>query len=332
MVTNKEVADKLYQIADLLEIRDVRFEPVAYRRAARSVEDESQDLSELYKLGGVDALRKIDGIGQGISSNIEYMLTHRGKSDKLNGLLKDISKGVLDMLKIPGMGPKKVKRLYSELKIDSLVKLKRAAKLGKIRELSGFGEKSETDILTNINRQKKKFNRVPYAEALPIANKFLNELKKSKFVKKIGYMGSLRRKRPTVGDIDILIASDKPKIVMKKFTSIKGVTRILVQGDTKSSILFDGTLQIDLRIVPEKSYGSAAQYFTGSMEHNVLLRRIAIKKGFKLSEWGLFNRETDEQIETKTEGSVYRKLGFKLIPPERRIGGNEFRAFSLEKN
>ena len=145
-------------------------------------------------------------------------------------------------------------------------------------------------------------------------------------------MGSLRRKLSTVGDVDILVASDNSSAVMNKFTKIKGVTHVLVQGTTKSSVLFDGTLQIDLRIVPEESYGSAAQYFTGSMEHNVLLRRIAIKRGFKLSEWGLFNRETDKKIETKTESAVYRKLGLKLIPPERRIGGNEFSAFSLEKN
>ncbi len=332
MVTNKQVAEKLYQIADLLEIQDVRFEPVAYRRAARSVEDESQNLSELYKLGGIEALQKIDGVGRGISGNIEYMLNHNGKSDKLNGLLKNISKGVLNMLKIPQMGPKKVKRLYSELNIDSLAKLKRAAKSGKIRELSGFGEKSETEILNNIDRRKKNLNRVPYSAALPIANKFIKELGKLKSVKKIGYMGSLRRKLSTVGDVDILVASDNSSAVMNKFTKIKGVTHVLVQGTTKSSVLFDGTLQIDLRIVPEESYGSAAQYFTGSMEHNVLLRRIAIKRGFKLSEWGLFNRETDKKIETKTESAVYRKLGFKLIPPERRIGGNEFRAFSLEKN
>ena len=332
MVTNKEIADKLYQIADLLEIKDVRFEPVAYRRAARSIEDESQDLSELYRLGGVKALKEIDGIGQGISGNIEYILNHAGKSDKLNVLLKDISKGVLDILKIPGLGPKKVKRLYSELDIDSLTKLKKAAKTGRIRDLSGFGEKSETEILRNINRRKKNLNRVPYSEALLIANKFIKELKKNKSVKKIGYMGSLRRKKTTVGDVDILVASNKPNEILKKFTNIEGVTRVLVKGETKSSVLSDGTFQIDLRIVPEKSYGAAAQYFTGSMEHNVLLRRIAIKKGFKLSEWGLFNRKTDEQIETTTESAVYRKLGLKLIPPERRIGGNEFSAFSLEKN
>ena len=332
MVSNQDVAKKLYQIANLLDIKDVRFEPIAYRRAARSVEDESQDLNKLYKLGGIDSLQKIDGVGKGISHNIEYMLKNRGKSDKLNSLLKEISKGVLDILQIPGVGPKRAKRLYHELGIDSLSKLNKFAKSGRLRELPGFGERSEKEILKNINRKKKNINRITYFEALPIAKKFVTELEKIKSVEKIGYMGSLSRKKLSVGDIDILVASSKPVEIMNKFGKIRGVTRVIVKGNTKSSVLFEGTLQIDLRVVPLQSYGAAAQYFTGSVEHNIILRRIAIKQGYKLSEWGLFDRKTNKRIETKLESSVYRKLGLKLIPPERRIGGNEFRAFSLEKN
>ena len=169
MVTNKQVAEKLYQIADLLEIKGVRYEPIAYRRAARSVEDESQDLAGLFKLGGIKALQDIDGVGKGISGNIEYMLKHGGKSDKFNSLTKDVSKGVLDILQIPGMGPKKVKRLYQELGINSLAKLKSAAKKGKIQTLDSFGERTEKEILRNIERKKKSQNRIPRNEALPIA-------------------------------------------------------------------------------------------------------------------------------------------------------------------
>jgi len=332
MITNKDVAEKLYQIADLLDIQDVRFEPIAYRRAARSVEDESQNLNKLYKLGGVEALRELDGVGKGISKNIEYILTHKGKSDKLNNLFKEISKGVLDILQIPGLGPKKVKRLYSELKIDTITKLKLAAKGGKIQRLDGFGERTETEILNNLNRKKKSQNRISIIAALPIAKKIVKLLKNHKAIQKVDYMGSLRRKKATIGDIDILVSSNNPKKVMDFFTQMSTVTKILVRGDTKSSILFEGYLQIDLRVVPPKSYGTAAQYFTGSVEHNVLLRKIAIKQGYKLSEWGLFDRKTGDQIETRTESSVYLKLGLKLIPPERRIGGNEFSAFSIEKN
>jgi len=332
MVSNQDIAKKLYQIANLLAIKDVRFEPIAYRRAARSVEDESQDLKKLYKLGGIGSLQKIDGVGKGISHNIEYMLKNKGKSDKLNSLLKEISRGVLDILQIPSVGPKRAKQLYHELGIDSLPKLKKFAKTGKLREIPGFGEKLEKEILKNIDRKKKNIDRITYSEALPIARYFVNKLKKNESVERIGYMGSLRRKKSTVGDIDILVASSKPIEIMNKFVIMKGVTRVIVKGNTKSSILFEGTLQIDLRVVPLKSYSTAAQYFTGSVEHNIILRRIAIKLGYKLSEWGLFDRKTNKQIETKIESSVYRKLGLKLIPPERRIGGNEFSAFSLEKN
>lgn len=332
MVTNKKVAEKLYQIADLLEIMDVRYEPIAYRRAARSVEDESQDLAELYKLEGIKALRDIDGVGKTISENIEYMLKYKGKSDKFNSLTKEVSKGVLDILQIPGMGPKKVKRLYQELGINSLAKLKSAAKNGKIQALEGFGKKSEKEILSNIERKKKSQNRIPRTEALPIATKIVSRLKKLKEVQKVNYMGSLRRKKSTIGDIDILVSSTKPKQVMNFFTKMPESVRTLVKGETKSSILFDGFLQIDLRVVPPESYGAAAQYFTGSIEHNIMLRKIAIKKGYKLSEWGVFDRETNKQIPTKTEKSVYNLLELKLIPPEKRVGGNEFTTYSLKKN
>jgi DNA polymerase (family X) len=332
MVTNKQVAEKLYQIADLLEIMDVRWEPIAYRRAARSIEDESQNLTQLYKQGGIKAIMDIDGVGKGISGNIEYMLTHRGKSDKFNNLTKEVSKGVLDILQIPGLGPKKVKRLYQELNINSIAKLKSAAKKGKIQELEGFGKRTETEILSNLTRKKKSQNRIPKNDALPIAKKIIARLKKLKEVQKVNYMGSLRRKKSTIGDIDILVSSTKPNQIMNFFTKMPEVVKIITNGKTKSSILFDGFLQIDLRVVPPESYGAAAQYFTGSIEHNVMLRKIAIKRSYKLSEWGLFNRKTNEQIPTKTEKAVYNILGFKLIPPEKRIGGKEFATYSLKKN
>ena len=332
MVTNKQVAEKLYQIADLLEIMDVRWEPLAYRRAARSIEDESQNLTQLYKQGGIKAIMEIDGVGKGISGNIEYMLKHKGNSDKFNSLTKEISKGVLDILQIPGMGPKKVKRLYQELKINSIAKLKSAAKKGKIQALEGFGKRTEKELLRNLERKKKSQNRIPRSDALPIAKKIIARLKKLKEVQKVNYMGSLRRKKSTIGDIDILVSSTNSKSVMDFFTKMPEAVRTLVKGKTKSSILFDGFLQIDLRVVPPESYGTAAQYFTGSIEHNVMLRKIAIKQGYKLSEWGLFNRKTKEQIPTKTEKAVYNLLGFKLIPPEKRIGGKEFVTYSLKKN
>jgi len=330
-MNNKKIADILYDIANLLDIKDVKYESIAYRRAARSIEDESQNLKELFDIGGVAALMDIDGVGKGIAENIEYILINNGKSDKLDHLLKDISKGVLDILRIPGLGPKKVKILYNELKIDTKTKLKKAAKTGEIRKLSGFGIKTEKLILENINRLKKDQNRISYKTALTTANKIINELKKLKEVNQIGYMGSLRRKKETVGDIDILVSSDKPDKIIKKFKKINGINRVLVSGKTKTSIIFGDEIQVDLRIVKSDEFGSASQYFTGSMEHNVILRKIAISKKMKLSEYGLFN-EKNEKLQSSNEKKIYRMLGLKLIPPEERVGSNEFVKYKLKNN
>ena len=217
---NKKIANILYDIANLLDIKDIKYESIAYRRAARSIEDESQDLKKLYKMGGTAALMDIDGVGMGIAENIEYMLINNGKSDKLNYLLKDIPKGVLDILRIPGLGPKKVKVLYNKLKIDSKKKLLSMAKKGRIRELDGFAEKTEKMIIDNIDRTKKDQNRISYSDARKIANKVINLLKKLNEVEKIEYMGSLRRKKETVGDIDILVSSNNSEKIVNKFIKL----------------------------------------------------------------------------------------------------------------
>ena len=327
---NKKIADKLYDIANLLDIKEIKYESIAYRRAARSIEDESQDLKKLYKLGGTAALMDIDGVGMGIAENIEYMLKHRGKSDKLNYLLKDIPKGVLDILKIPGLGPKKVKVLYHELKIDSKKKLLSMAKKGKIRELDGFAEKTEKMIIDNIDRTKKDQNRISYGDARKIATKVINLLKKLKEVEKIEYMGSLRRKKETVGDIDILVSSNNVEKIVNKFIKIPGVLRVLVSGKTKTSVLYEDQIQIDLRVVKIGEFGSASQYFTGSLEHNVIMRKIAISKNMKLSEYGLFDKN-GKLIESSSEKKIYKILGLNFIPPSERIGSKEFDKYRLKK-
>ena len=327
---NKKIANILYDIANLLDIKDIKYESIAYRRAARSIEDESQDLKKLYKMGGNAALMDIDGVGMGIAENIEYMLLNKGKSDKLNYLLKDIPKGVLDILRIPGLGPKKVKVLYNELKIDSKKKLLSMAKKGRIRELDGFAEKTEKMIIDNIDRTKKDQNRISYSDARKIANKVINLLKKLNEVEKIEYMGSLRRKKETVGDIDILVSSNNSEKIMNKFIKLPGVIRVLVSGKTKTSILYEDQIQIDLRIVKIGEFGSASQYFTGSLEHNVIMRKIAISKNMKLSEYGLFDK-TGKLIESASEKKIYKKLGLKFIPPSERVGSKEFDKYRLKK-
>lgn len=327
---NKKIANILYDIANLLDIKDIKYESIAYRRAARSIEDESQDLKKLYKMGGTAALMDIDGVGMGIAENIEYMLINNGKSDKLNYLLKDIPKGVLDILRIPGLGPKKVKVLYNELKIDSKKKLLSMAKKGRIRELDGFAEKTEKMIIDNIDRTKKDQNRISYSDARKIANKVINLLKKLNEVEKIEYMGSLRRKKETVGDIDILVSSNNSEKIVNKFIKLPGVIRVLVSGKTKTSILYEDQIQIDLRIVKIGEFGSASQYFTGSLEHNVIMRKIAISKNMKLSEYGLFDK-TGKLIESSSEKKIYKKLGLKFIPPSERVGSKEFDKYRLKK-
>tara|TARA_B100002019_G_scaffold127767_1_gene109959 strand:- start:18 stop:1010 length:993 start_codon:yes stop_codon:yes gene_type:complete len=327
---NKKIANILYDIANLLDIKDIKYESIAYRRAARSIEDESQDLKKLYKMGGNAALMDIDGVGMGIAENIEYMLLNKGKSDKLNYLLKDIPKGVLDILRIPGLGPKKVKVLYNELKIDSKKKLLSMAKKGRIRELDGFAEKTEKMIIDNIDRTKKDQNRISYSDARKIANKVINLLKKLNEVEKIEYMGSLRRQKETVGDIDILVSSNNSEKIMNKFIKLPGVIRVLVSGKTKTSILYEDQIQIDLRIVKIGEFGSASQYFTGSLEHNVIMRKIAISKNMKLSEYGLFDK-TGKLIESASEKKIYKKLGLKFIPPSERVGSKEFDKYRLKK-
>lgn len=327
---NKKIANILYDIANLLDIKDIKYESIAYRRAARSIEDESQDLKKLYKMGGTAALMDIDGVGMGIAENIEYMLINNGKSDKLNYLLKDIPKGVLDILRIPGLGPKKVKILYNKLKIDSKKKLLSMAKKGRIRELDGFAEKTEKMIIDNIDRTKKDQNRISYSDARKIANKVINLLKKLNEVEKIEYMGSLRRKKETVGDIDILVSSNNSEKIVNKFIKLPGVIRVLVSGKTKTSILYEDQIQIDLRIVKIGEFGSASQYFTGSLEHNVIMRKIAISKNMKLSEYGLFDK-TGKLIESSSEKKIYKKLGLKFIPPSERVGSKEFDKYRLKK-
>jgi len=327
---NKKIANILYDIANLLDIKEIKYESIAYRRAARSIEDESQDLNELYKIGGTSALMDIDGVGNGIAENIEYIIKNNGKSDKLDYLLKDIPKGVLEILKIPGLGPKKVKILYKKLNIDSKKKLLFNAKKGKIRALAGFAEKTEKMIIENIDRRKKDQNRVSYLEARKVAIKVINSLKKLEEIEKIEYMGSLRRRKDVVGDIDILVSSNNPKKIVNKFIKLPGIIRVLVSGKTKTSILYEDQIQIDLRIVKIGEFGSASQYFTGSLEHNVILRKVAISKNMKLSEYGLFDK-SGNLIESSSEKKIYKILGFKFIPPHERLGSKEFDKYRIKK-
>ena len=314
---NGEIAGIFYQMADLLELQDVPFKPQAYRKAARQLEGMSEDIEDVAKSG---KLEDIPGVGKSIAEKIhEYLKT--GKIKHLEELKKKVPGNLDELLAVPGLGPKRAVILYRKLKVDSLEDLEKAASLGKIRNIEGFGEKSEQEILKGISLLRRGQERMLLGVALPIAREIAKKLQELDEVQEIEIGGSIRRRAETIGDIDLLITSTKPQKVMDFFTSMPEVERILAKGDTKSSILLKTGKQVDLRVVDDKCFGAALQYFTGNKDHNVKLRTLAINKGLKLSEYGLFRK--NKLVAGKTEQEVYAALGMGYIEPEMRENQGE---------
>ena len=317
MSNNKRLAEIFYQMSEILEIQNFVWEARAYQKAARTLESLSKDVDEIYKSGGTNALMEIPGIGKALAEKIEQFLT-TGKIKKHEEVLKSVPSGLIDMMNIPGMGPKKASKLYNILKIDSIESLEKAANEGRIRNLEGFGEKSEKDILSGIDLLKKGRERMFLGDAIQLSKQIVDYLKANcKSIKLIEVAGSVRRRKETIGDIDILVISEKPEEVMKVFTKMPNVYMIESKGDTKSTINLEEGLDCDLRVLKPESFGAALNYFTGSKEHNVHLRKVAIKNGWKLSEYGLFDK-TGKQIAGKTEEELYKKLCMQYIDPEMR--------------
>ncbi len=315
---NQEIAKLLYEIADLLEIKgEMVFKVRAYRRAAQAIESLPKDIEDVYRDGSLD---DIPGVGQGIAERIEEYLD-KGKLKYLETLKKGLPPGLYDLLEIEGIGPKKVKLFYEKLQIKSVKELEKAAKEGRLRNIPTLGAKTEENILKSIESAKKRGGRMSLGQALILADEILNEMKKNKNVSRINVAGSLRRMRETIGDIDILVTSSKPSDVISYFTKMRDVSRIIATGPTKASVNLSNGMQIDLRVLPDKEYGSALMYFTGSKEHNVELRKIAITKRMKLSEYGLLSGKTF--VAGHTEEGVYKKLGMQYIEPEMRENRGE---------
>ena len=323
-MSNKDITVIFYQIAEIMELYGKVWESRAYQKAARTIETLSKDVGDIYKEKGLDGLMEIGSVGEGLAKKIEEFLKE-GKIKKHQELLESIPKGLIDIMSIPGMGPKKAARLNKELNIDSVEKLERAAKRGKIRVLEGFGEKSEQDILRGVEVFKRGQERMFLGGALFLAKEIVNKLKMLKEVEKAEIAGSVRRMKETIGDIDILVLSKKPGVVMDFFTKLPNVDFVQAKGDTKSSVTLKEGLDCDLRVLDEKSFGAALNYFTGSKEHNIRLRQIAITKGWKLSEYGLFDK-SDKQVAGKTEEEIYKKLGMDYIEPELRENVGEIEA------
>ncbi len=315
---NEEVADLLFNIADLLDVLGVAFKPQAYKKAARSIENLGEDIELYYKNNKLDS---IPGVGKSIAEKISEFL-EKGKSSYYEDLKKKIPAGVADIVEIPGVGPRKAMFLYKTLGIKSVNELKKAAERHRLARLKGFGEKSEASILRSINIAMKQKGRFLLGVGLPIAEEIINQLKLLKGVEKINLAGSTRRMKETVGDLDILVVSKNPKPIMDYFTSMEDVVRILAKGDTKSSIVLSNNLQVDLRVVENGSFGSALQYFTGSKDHNIKLRELCKRRGWKLNEYGLFDNNK-RKIAGRTEKEIYEKLGMQFIPPEMRENTGE---------
>lgn len=311
---NQEIAKILYDMADRFAMEGVAFKPYAYRKAADVVLSE-EDIEEIYKRG---ELEDLPGIGKHIALKIEeYLKT--GKIKQYELLKKKTPVDLEELTKVEGVGPMTAKTLYRELNVKNIEDLKRVAKEHKIAPLFGFGEKKEQAILEGIRFLSKTQGRVSIAIAFVEANRIIDYLKTIPEIENIGMAGSLRRMKETVGDIDILVSSKDSKKVMEHFVQMPEVEKIWGQGATKTSVRMNEGYDVDLRVVPKASFGAALQYFTGSKEHNIALRKVAIAKGLKLNEYGVFRG--NKKIAGETEESIYSVLDLDWIPPELREGG-----------
>lgn len=326
---NLEFSRIFLEIAELLELKnDNPFKIRAYQKASRSLESLNKNLEDIYKQGGLKALEEIPGIGQAIAEHIEELIK-TGQIKKYQQLKQSFPKGFAKLANIPGMGPKTALLLYKELKIDSIEKLEKAAKTGKLRNIQGMGKKKEENILRGIELKKKSHGRFLIDEATAYAELIVEKLEKLKEAKKILPCGSLRRGQETVGDLDILVVSNKPDKIMNAFVKLPMVRDILAQGKTKSSVILKNNMQADLRVVEENSFGAAAHYFTGSKAHNIHIRQLAQQKGLKVSEYGIFKGK--KQIGGQTEEDMFKKFNLQFIPPELREMRGEFEAATKGK-
>ncbi|MBI3114737.1 MAG: DNA polymerase/3'-5' exonuclease PolX [Candidatus Harrisonbacteria bacterium] len=319
-MTNQEIAHILREIGEYLDMQGVPFKPRAYEKVAEAVEALEEPVADVYKMGGLKAVEDIPGVGLSIAEKIEELLK-TGKLKYYEELKKKTPVNLSELTRVEGLGPRKIRALYQKLGVTNLRELELAAAHGKIKTLEGFGEKSEQNILQSIRFLKSFGGRFLLGAALPLARVIVARLQSLKQVKRLEIAGSVRRRKETIGDVDILIISDKPKPVMDAFVAMPDVAAVVAHGETKSAVKMKNGLDVDLRVVPEDSYGAALNYFTGSKDHNIALRQLAIKKGYKLNEYGLFSAgggRGERQIAGKTEEEIYEALGLTYIEPEMR--------------
>ena len=326
-MTKDQVASALREIGTILELQGENpFKCRAYLNGARTLETSATDLTELVR---TNRLGELPGIGDALRDKITTLIT-TGKLPYLEELRSSIPAGLLPLLDLPGLGPKKLRALRDKLKIESLEALTQACQDGRLAALEGFGEKTATNLLEAIDRHAnyKKLHRL--GTALPAARTLLEHLKQSPLVLHAEIAGSLRRGKEVVKDLDLIASSKKPKEVMKLFVSSPNVEKVVNHGETKSSVILAGGIPCDLRVIPPESWATALAHFTGSKEHNIALRQRAIDRGLHLSEWGLLKGKSKTPLKLKDEKELHKALGLAFIPPELREDSGEIAA--AEKN
>lgn len=321
-VHNQDIAAVFEEMADLLDIRgDNPFRIRAYRNAARTVLELGRELREMVE--AKEDLTALPGIGDDLSRKIEEIV-RTGTAAALQKLRAEMPAGLTEMLRIPNLGPKRVKSLHKELGVQSLEQLEKAARDGKIRDLAGFGEKTEQHILDALKARALTGKRFLRAAVTPYAGALLAWLEKIPGVQQVAPAGSFRRAKETVGDLDMLVVAEAGSPVMDRFVQYDEVKHVLAKGETKSSVLLQSDIQVDLRVVETRSFGAALNYFTGSKAHNIAIRRLGQQRGLKINEYGVFRDE--KYIGGRTEQEVYAAVDLPWIPPELREDSGEIEA------
>jgi DNA polymerase (family X) len=320
--SNAQIADIFDELANLLEIEEANvFRVAAYRRAAETVRGQPKRMADLVAAG--EDLSRLAGIGKDLAGKIATIVS-TGRLPLLDEVAARTPRALSDLMKIEGLGAKRVKTLYHSLGVRSAADLKRAAELGRVRQLPGFGPKIESSICEAVGRFESRGMRLKLAEAEQIASALEHYLRGCPGVKQVVVAGSYRRRKETVGDLDILVTATPGSRIIEHFVAFNEVAEILSEGSTRSTVRLRSGLQVDVRVVPEASYGAALHYFTGSKDHNIAVRKLGLARGYKINEYGVF-RGT-KRLAGKTEVGVYRKVGLPFITPELREDRGEIAA------
>lgn len=329
MSVNKTLSRMFSKMANALEfLGENPFKVAAYLKASRVLEDYPEEMTEVYRKKGLEGLKAIPGIGDAMAKKIaEYLTT--GKIQKYEEVLSQVPEGLLSLMEVQGIGPKTLKLAYDRLGVRTPEDFKRVLEDGSLERLPGMGPKKVENIKKGLELYERMKERIPIGLAYPLVKGILKAMEELPLVESISACGSFRRMKETVGDLDILCTGTQGEKIIDHFVHLPGVTRILAQGDTKGSAIFEDRYQVDLRVVPRESYGAALQYFTGSKQHNIHLRTIAKAMGLKISEYGVF--EGDRRVGGEAEEDVYRALGLLWIPPELREDWGEIEASQAGK-